>query len=402
MNIVFVNPYFPPCSAMGGVEKEFINLGHEYKKQGHNIAIVTTNFTYRKGVCRKFKEIYTEFDIIRLRGFFRCPLLWLQRSNAPWFIPGLAKTIIGLKPDVVFFFNGGWPISIRKTLKKLAQEKIPVIYRTYYHPFEKNNFISDVVNRFTLQTMAIARNISVASKFEKKMLVKYGVPGSKISILLPGLNKFDIKRKEIEEFRQKYGLTGKKIIVHVARLCVGKGTDKLLEILPNLKNKIKNIHLLLVGKNKDAELLYNLIEKLDLKDNVTFLEEWIPDERELAKIYSASDIFVLPSRYEALGFVFLEAMSNGIPVVGTRVGGIPSIVDNNKNGFLVPLDRKDKLEESIIKLLENRNIYKKMSIGAKKLKCYTWKEYADKCLSLLKSKNSGGILGCSEMSTFPT
>ncbi len=73
----------------------------------------------------------------------------------------------------------------------------------------------------------------------------------------------------------------------------------------------------------------------------------------MPNVYRGSDIFVLPSQNETFGQVFIEAMSCGVPVIGTKVGGIPEIISDNYNGFLVPPDDESILAQKIERLLND-------------------------------------------------
>jgi glycosyltransferase involved in cell wall biosynthesis len=82
----------------------------------------------------------------------------------------------------------------------------------------------------------------------------------------------------------------------------------------------------------------------------------LQSQDELLNLYAQADIFVMPSLTEAFGVVFLEAMAAGLPVIGTRVGGIPEIIEDGHNGMLVEADNMKGLVEAIVLLLGNQNL----------------------------------------------
>ncbi|TRO49962.1 glycosyltransferase, partial [Candidatus Bathyarchaeota archaeon] len=92
---------------------------------------------------------------------------------------------------------------------------------------------------------------------------------------------------------------------------------------------------------------------------------YFPDTK-LPKLYQAADIFAFSTFYENLPFAILEALSSRLPVVTTRVGGIPEMIDDGKNGFLVPPANSLDLAKKILYLLENPNAASEMAYQARK------------------------------------
>lgn len=96
--------------------------------------------------------------------------------------------------------------------------------------------------------------------------------------------------------------------------------------------------------------------------------------------YKASDIFVLPStrKHESFGIVNLEAMACGLPIVASKIGGVPDIVKDGENGLLVPPRDSEALADAIIYLLENEDVRRKMSKrGREMVKNYSWDKIAE-------------------------
>jgi glycosyltransferase involved in cell wall biosynthesis len=145
----------------------------------------------------------------------------------------------------------------------------------------------------------------------------------------------------------------------------------------------KNPDTVLVITGPPQEPFVSLAEKLKLNHSIIFAGN--VDEETLAKYYAACDIFVLPSFHEGFSNTLIEAMAFGKPVVTTPVAGYP-VVTNGEEGFIVrPGDHKS-IAYSIIKLLENEDLYQNMCKNAlKKAELYNWKEIAKKVLSIYES-----------------
>jgi glycosyltransferase involved in cell wall biosynthesis len=102
----------------------------------------------------------------------------------------------------------------------------------------------------------------------------------------------------------------------------------------------------------------------EIRENIQFLGKVKNDE--LINAYQNCDIFVAPSYYESFGLIYAEAMAWGKPVIGTKVGGIPDVVDDNKNGILVPPGNEIELASAIIRLADSHELRSSMGLAGRK------------------------------------
>lgn len=221
-----------------------------------------------------------------------------------------------------------------------------------------------------------AKNVTTVSNALKLEIQKIE-PEVKVIVRSMGCNmkEFGPQFKEINFFNQG----NQKVILFVGRLAEVKGVTYLIEAMKNIDAK-----LVIVGT---GNLERNLKEQAkDCGKKVVFLGA--KTHSELRKIYASADIFVSPSitaqdgGKEGFGLVFLEAMASGLPVIGSNSGGIPDVVIDGKNGFLVEEKNVRDLEEKIINLIQDEDIYAKLREGAlKTASSYDYsiiaKEYAD-------------------------
>jgi len=153
------------------------------------------------------------------------------------------------------------------------------------------------------------------------------------------------------QLQQKYGL-GRFTVLFVGRLVEQKGVPYLLEALKQLRATGADFKALIVGEGPEKESLEEFVRANDLTENVLFVG-WV-QATELQDYYNVADVFVGPSIVsdkgltEALGLVFIEALSCGLPVVATSTGGIADVVEDRKTGILVP----ERSAESICKVLD--------------------------------------------------
>lgn len=142
----------------------------------------------------------------------------------------------------------------------------------------------------------------------------------------------------------------------VSKLWDGKGHDVLISAFKKIRQEITNARLVIVGEGHLYEQLASHVTELGLRESVVFTGfiENVP------QIVSTFDVAVLPSLFEGMGRVVLEAMAMAKPVVASRVGGIPDLVDHGRNGFLVNPGDVDALAESIMKILRDKGLAKSM------------------------------------------
>jgi glycosyltransferase involved in cell wall biosynthesis len=146
-----------------------------------------------------------------------------------------------------------------------------------------------------------------------------------------------------------------------------KGVTYLIKAMAEVVQRHPNSLLVLVGKGdekgEEEIKLKEQVENLGLADNVRFLG-WRPDVDEIMGCF---DIFVLPSLNEGMGRVLVEAMSAGLPIVASRVGGIPDLVKHGENGLLVPPADAGALERAISDLLSDKARRKHMGETGKRM-----------------------------------
>jgi glycosyltransferase involved in cell wall biosynthesis len=150
------------------------------------------------------------------------------------------------------------------------------------------------------------------------------------------------------------------MILFVGRLVEWKGIDTLIRSMTQVRETIPDGRLTIVGEGLLHDSLQCLVQDIGLTETVRFSGR-VSDE-DLAILYDSASVFVLPSRsyqglvMEGLGVVLLEAMSHGVPVIGSNVGGIPDIITDGENGFLVPERDPAILAEKIVTLLTDTTL----------------------------------------------
>jgi glycosyltransferase involved in cell wall biosynthesis len=206
---------------------------------------------------------------------------------------------------------------------------------------------------------------------EGKDYVNLGVAKSKnISVIHSGvdLNCFKRSATKSNPKRDELGISPDSLVVgYVGWLIPIKGVTYLVEAMAEVVQRHPHSLLVLVGKGdekgEEEMKLREQVENLGLAYKVRFLG-WRPDVNEIMGCF---DIFVLPSLNEGMGRVLVEAMAVGLPIVASRVGGIPDLVKDGENGLLVPPADAGALERAISDLLSDKPKRKRMGGAGKKM-----------------------------------
>ena len=172
-----------------------------------------------------------------------------------------------------------------------------------------------------------------------------------------------------KNFLNDYGLSNDDIILlSLSRLVRRKGHHIIIESLKDLTKNYSNVKYLIAGtgdKNYEQELR-EYVEKLNLQKNINFLG--YVNEQKKKIIYNMCDVFLMTSlptdhegNSEGFGITFLEANACGKPVIGTNVGGIPDVIKDGNNGFLIEPNNPRELQKTIEKIINDKNYYNFLS-----------------------------------------
>ncbi|MEK6527575.1 MAG: glycosyltransferase family 4 protein [Nitrospirota bacterium] len=335
--VAIIAPSPPPY---GGMALQAEKLHEKLTKSGVASFFIKSNvpFPYFLKFLEKISGVRTFMRFI----FFSLNLLQLRKA-----------TIVHLfgASHVYFFLVVGPSILMAKMMDK----KIILNYRGGEAEkfFKKWGFIA-------IPLIKKADVIAVPSLFLKEFFEK--ITGEKVTILP---NLIDI---EILTFRERTNL--KPFIVVSRQLEPRYNIACALRAFNIIKRTYPDAQLMIAGTGSEENRLKKLKEEMSLKD-VYFLGAM--SHSKLSEIYDKCDIMMNPSNADNFPGSILEAFACGIPVVTTRVGGIPFMVKEGENGFLVNPDDYDILAERVLKLLQNPKIAQTFSINGRKVaEKYSW------------------------------
>ncbi|KAA3656194.1 MAG: glycosyltransferase [Calditrichaeota bacterium] len=218
--------------------------------------------------------------------------------------------------------------------------------------WEKNNKLVKMGLNFYSR---LARRILVVSEAIKNAAIENRIPVEKIIVLH---NAIDLN---LDPFIN----TGRKKQNHiftfgsVGRLDSRKGFDILIKAC-SIVRKRYDCHCVIVGDGDERVRLTSMIQELNLQSTISL----VGAQSDVWSFLVLMDCFVLPSRNEGFGIAIIEAMAAGIPVIGSRVGGISEIITDTDNGLLFDSENVDDLCKKMVWIIENKNAASEMSARA--------------------------------------
>jgi glycosyltransferase involved in cell wall biosynthesis len=217
----------------------------------------------------------------------------------------------------------------------------------------------------------------------KEKLVKKGIPEERLEVIPNGVNveDFNVSEEEIERVKKKYGLEG-IVVMFAGTITPRKGVFELIRATEILNRK-DTLFLIVGNLDLDREYSQKVMEYAKSKGINAKFTGFVP-YKDLKALYSACDIFVLPSLEEGHGIVLTEAMASGKPLIGSNVGGIPMQIRDGWNGFLVEPGDEKLLAEKIEYLIENEEERVRMGKNSRKLakEEFDWEKIAEKYLKV--------------------
>ncbi|MHA1596696.1 MAG: glycosyltransferase family 4 protein [Candidatus Asgardarchaeia archaeon] len=233
----------------------------------------------------------------------------------------------------------------------------------------------------------LSRMVAV-SKAVKRFMSNF-LDEKKIDVIFNGVDTEKYKppsEEELYELRDFLGLNEENIVLFLGRISYRKGIHLLLPAMFNLDRSLREkTRLLIIGEGELSPWLEEKIREISNKVKVSYLG-YIPNSKVIMYM-KASDIVLVPSIYgEAFGVVIIEAMACGKPVIGTRVGGIPEIIEHMKSGLLVPPNDSKSIAKALTYLLENKEVSAEMGKFGRYLcvKRYDWSVIAREVLEVYK------------------
>lgn len=208
----------------------------------------------------------------------------------------------------------------------------------------------------------LPHKVVTVSKWVENYLVSVGVPAENVKTIYTGIEA--ALKIENPSLRKELNLADDDILaVTVAILRYEKGHKNLIDAAIPLFEKYPKLHLIFAGDGPIFEELKNYISELNLTERIHLLGL----RKDIPNVLQSCDFFALATRQEALGTSFIEAMNSGLAVIGTAVDGVPEVIQNEKNGILVPAKNPEALRNALELLIVDTNLRKQMGKTGKEI-----------------------------------
>jgi len=369
MKIIQIVTEFLP--AMGGVERHVYEISKRLVERGHQVTILTSNLLKERPFTKFSTKPRVSMDGVDVRRFNAYQVLPLRAGIV---MPDMIGKLLKVEADIVHAHGyGRYPVMVASIICKSVR-KTPLIITTHAieSPFGLPKLIKVGYNLVVgLHTLKSADRIIAITRTEAFFLSGLGVAPEKISVIPNGidLQLFFSFKDSAPPFLEG---NDTPYILFVGRIDEHKGLKYLVKAFPQVLREYPDMKLILVGEDWGSkDELNRIATSVGIQKQIIFTGKI--SQEYLLKAYSHAKLFVLPSLVEAFGIVLLEAMAFCLPVVATRVGGIPDVIKHGRNGFLVkPMDLK-QLSNTILRLLRDQNLRESIARQNKEdVKRYDW------------------------------
>lgn len=375
MKIALVNSYYPPW--IGGAETYVSNVSRGLRDLGHEVTVYCSNRPLATG-----ESIEDGIRVVRMNTplrFYGMPITLLPRrlfseydvihSNFPGpYFAAFSAFIANAKstPSVLTWHNDLPRVTSGAGFAVRIHDKVSSSYL-------------DLYDRIVATTMLYAKTSKTLKRYSNKLSVIHnGVDTKRFN---PNVNG-DVVRERLRLGRAKVAIfVGALTTFHAY-----KGVDTLIRAFKKVCEASSDLKLLIVGAGELASGYKKLAQELGISPRVIFAGG--VNDAELPQYYAASDFALLPSRdsSEGFGLVLLEAMATGKPVIGSRVGGIPEIVNHGVNGLLVEPNNVDQLASAMGLLARDDEARSRMGRSALEFaKANDWSAVAAKLCKVYES-----------------
>ncbi|MDO8584889.1 MAG: glycosyltransferase family 4 protein [bacterium] len=229
-----------------------------------------------------------------------------------------------------------------------------------------------------------AAAIVAPSEYLKRIVETWGVPPEKIQVIHNAVDVPVIAETK-KEIRERLGWKG-PIVVSAGRLVPWKGFATLIEAFFDVARTVPDAKLFIVGDGPDQAVLQEKIEHMHCASCVVLMGKLSRDR--LARYLKGADLFVLNTGYEGFSHQLVEAMSLGVPVITTAVGGNAEVIEDKTNGILLDYNDREMLAEAMKFLLRNKEARERLAKTAMEdAKQYTKEIMMEKLVRLFENPN---------------
>lgn len=358
MKVVILSAFYEPF--MSGAE-QLVKQLLEKLDQSHNLVLITARFDRR---LPRFEQRST-FVIHRVGIGHKKLDKFLYPLLAAWRVRKLKPRVVHA---IMESYAGGALVLIRYLYP--AAKRLLTLQSGDLDDERKQ---AQFWLRLFWQAIHFApHQITAISNFLANRARDLGVPPNRVSVIPNGVDLTAVPLGVVQEPWR---------VVSVARLSWEKGLEDLIKGWSLVVQDFPQAQLLIVGEGPERSKLEKLIKSKNLTGKISLLGQL--DHHGTLEILASASVFVCPSLAEGLGIVFIEAQACGVPAIGTRVGGIPDIIEDGISGLLIPPHDPKALAAAIKKLFNNPELAERLKLRAReRLERYSWPKIVDQFAEL--------------------
>ena len=393
---------------LGGAERLFWEWAKHSRDQGLDVTLFTTDawdIEYFHDKSKRRVDILEEVvDCIKIKRFrvvsFSKPVQWgivkvLSAIPSRFctyafgyphiFLPGYLLKMLFMRERFDLINAGVFPhlFLTYPALQYAKRMKIPSVCTPLVHLGEPHALgeITHFLGPKHVELLKHYDRIAVMTHIEKEAIKEKGINEKSIHVVGAGVNPEEVWGGRGALFREKYGIK-ENIVLQISTQTHDKGSPHLIESMKLVWQRGIEAKLVLIGQVMDDFDAYFLRQPSFVYERVIVLD--YIDEETKKDALDACSIFVMPSKAESFGIVFLEAWLYKKPVIGAYAGALPEMIRDGKDGFLVPFADIHMLSEYIRLLLAHPPLANAMGHNGyhKVLKNYTWEKSCNKLQAL--------------------
>ena len=357
--IVHVSAYYPPH--LGGMEYRTKDVAESFAKREYRVDIFTSNIGCRNGKLQGTKNVHIHY--LQAIEFAHTAIM-----------PSLFFHLLFLPKNSVVHLHVAHAVTAEITYLVCKLRKLPYIAHIHLDvsatgragfllPFYKKYFLAPVLRH--------ADAILVLTEDYRSLIhKKYAISEENIHVI-PNGTYFPLANNRHTSVHKPIRL------LFLGRFSKQKNLPLLLDALVAFRSRYAlDVHLTIAGNGEEKSTILNHIQKKNIASCVTMKGEVSPKTAQ--KLYSMSDIFILPSSEESFGTVLIEAMASGTAIIATNILAVRNIIKHGRNGLLVEQNPID-LAKAIYLLATNGKLRKKLvAQGKKDVIQYNWEKITDR------------------------
>jgi N-acetyl-alpha-D-glucosaminyl L-malate synthase BshA len=336
---------YPSVGGSGVVATE---LGKLLAERGHTVHFIASSMPFRLG--KFYRNIYYHEVEVNSYSVFQYPPYDLTLASR------MAEVVETEKLDILHVHYAVPHAICAYLAKQMVGDKVKIVttlHGTDITVLGYDRTLSGII-RFGIEQSDCVTAVSQDLINETKELFKTTKPIEKIYNFVDKRNYYP---RDMSSYRKELAPNGEKILLHVSNFRPVKRTGDVIRLFELVKQKHHETKLLLIGEGPDTPIIREMIQERGLQKDVIFMGK----QEDVACIYSLADLLLLTSEKESFGLVALEAMACGKPVIASRAGGIPEVVEDGVTGYLLPVGDVEGMADKVIKLFTDDELYSAFS-----------------------------------------